>query len=521
MIWKITLAGAVLLLSGCAGFADRQMEKSDVPSTVSDGRKIIKDAQERDPVDKDGLAQPLTDVQNLNRSQDLFSSRESIDPTRFGHRKWVDASYAFDLKSASLRAFFQLIGDISGVQFHLGRDTDVLIDLELQATSWIRVVEIVLSDYQLISEISEDGSFVRISTAEALSERTELRKQILGLKSQEEQARRALGEKSTSIIRVYYSKADAMVKVLQDMLTGSSRVGAEGSGDSSRATFTVDSRTNSLVVQASPVDVEWIKQTVSSLDKPSKQVLVEVFIVEGTDGFQQELGTRLGLFRSTTFDGNRIGASTSGILGGGAGTAPGLILGDPANAGTVVSPTSPIAGNSIGGIGFLLASSTGALKLELLGMEKDGVSKIISNPRLFILDNEQGSITDGVQIAYPVAGQGANQVTFEFKDAALKLDVKPSVIGDGNIYIEVIVNKDTPIFSTVPPSIDKREVKTKLLIKDGGVAMIGGISVSTVSSNDSAVPIVGRIPGLGNLFKSTAQANSKRQLYIFLAPSVI
>jgi type IV pilus assembly protein PilQ len=154
-------------------------------------------------------------------------------------------------------------------------------------------------------------------------------------------------------------------------------------------------------------------------------------------------------------------------------------------------------------------------------MERDGLTKIISNPRLFIIDNEQASITDGVQIPYPVAGTGANQITYEFKDAALKLDVKPSIVGDGNIYIEVIVNKDSPNYTTNPPAIDKREVKTKLLIKDGGVAMIGGINSATINSTDNQVPILGSIPFLGNLFKNTAQGNDRRQLYIFLAPSAL
>lgn len=523
MTRHLTLVTCALFLSGCAGFADRQMKKSDVPSTVSKVREIVQDVREKDPVDKDGMAQNMVSVNEQDRVKDLFSSRASIDPTRFGHPKWVDESYAFNLKSASLRAFFQLVSELSGVQFHLGRDTEALIDLELQATSWMRAVEIVLSEYQLTSEVSEDGSFVRISTIEALTERTEMRKQILAQKSQEEEARRALGEKSTAIIRVYYSKADVMAKVLQDMLAGLSKGGGSGAGDTSRASFTVDARTNSIVVQASPLDVEWIKQTVSSIDKPSRQVLVEAYIVEGTDNFQQELGTRLGLYRNTTIDGQRIGATTSGVLGAGATTPGSMILGTGAAAdiGTVVAPNNPAASTAVGGIGFLLASNTGALKLELMGMEKDGVSKIISNPRLYILDNEQASITDGVQIPYPVAGQGANQVTYEFKDAALKLDVKPSVIGDGNIYIEVVVNKDSPNYSTTPPAIDKREVKTKLLVRDGGVAMIGGINVSTVTSQDSEVPILGKIPGIGNLFKSTAQGNTKRQLYIFLAPSVI
>jgi len=232
------------------------------------------------------------------------------------------------------------------------------------------------------------------------------------------------------------------------------------------------------------------------------------------------LGVRLGIFASGK---NSAGQprSMSGVLGEGATSQSSMVLGTGTGSNIGTAVTGGSASTAVGGFGFLLATGTAQLKAELLGMEKEGLTKIISNPRLFIIDNEQASITDGVQIPYPVPGVGPSQVTYEFKDAALKLDVKPSIVGDGNIYIEVVVNKDSPNYSTNPPAIDKREVRTKLLIRDGGIAMIGGINISTASSTDTQVPFLGSIPFIGNLFKSTAQGNERRQLFIFLSPAEI
>ena len=108
-----------------------------------------------------------------------------------------------------------------------------------------------------------------------------------------------------------------------------------------------------------------------------------------------------------------------------------------------------------------------------------------------------------------------------FKDAALKLQVKPTITGEGNIYIDLTVNKDTPIMTSSPPPISKKELKTKLLVKDGGVALIGGINKSEATATETGVPFFSKIPVLGNLFKTKDDINKKNQLYIFLAPRVI
>ena len=117
---KIYLLAAFViapLLSSCAGFANRQMSKSDVPSSSNKVREIVRETRERDPIDKDGMAQNMVEVQEQDRVKDLFSSRASIDPTRFAHPKWKDEAYSFSIKGASLKAFFQLVSDISGIQF--------------------------------------------------------------------------------------------------------------------------------------------------------------------------------------------------------------------------------------------------------------------------------------------------------------------------------------------------------------------------------------------------------------------
>jgi type IV pilus assembly protein PilQ len=517
-LWLTTL---VLLISGCAGMADRQLSKEAVPQSPNQVRDIVKDLRDSNPIEKKDLSEIIKAPEDKDRIRDLFTKQGTSDPTIFNHHSWKPNTVSTNLNGVSLTDFFALVGHISGVNFIVGQDVAGDVTVQLKNMNWTDAVDTVLSTKRLVSYISEDGKNVRIHSVEFAAERSDTLKKLLTQRIDEQRARDSLVQKDTSIIRVYYTKADVVARMLREMLsaleTRAPGAGAAMAMTSNRALFTVDVRTNSLIVQASSQDLDWIKKTIATIDRPSRQVLVEAFIVEGRDNFTQELGVRMGVNNVRQInDGPTF--TTSGVAGRMTTQTDGL--GVPTGTiGSVVNPA--FSGAAAGGLGMMFSSNTTQIKLELLGMERDGLTKIISNPRLFIIDNEQASITDGVQIPYPVAGTGANQITYEFKDAALKLDVKPSIVGDGNIYIEVIVNKDSPNYTTNPPAIDKREVKTKLLIKDGGVAMIGGINSATINSTDNQVPILGSIPFLGNLFKNTAQGNDRRQLYIFLAPSAL
>lgn len=516
---KVALVMVMLSLTGCAGVAKRQVNKDQVPQTAPQVRQIIEDLRSKDPVSREDLGTNLVTPTDGDRINDIFTHSITVDPTQFRHPNWELFNISTSLVNVNIADFFTLLEQIVGVNFIVGDDVKGDLTFDIKDMRWSQAVETVMSSKQLVSYISEDGRHVRVHSIDFATKRSETIKKILDLNTSEATARRALLQKSTSMIRIFYSKADQIVKTLNEVINGSSGASstksAEG-GPSTGATFTVESRTNSIIVQATSDDMDWIKKTIAAIDKPSKQILVEAFIVEGRDNFTQELGTRLGV---------------AGVAAGKSGAGPFAVSGlgsamttSVNEMGEILSSIGNVSGQGLsntvtGGLGLFATSGLNQLKIELLGMQREGLTKILSNPRLFIMDNEQAEITDGVQIPYPISGD--NGVTYEFKDAALKLEVKPSIVGDGNIFIEVVVNKDSPNYSTNPPAIDKREVKTKLLIKDGGVAMLGGINSSTITSTDNGVPLLSKIPGLGYLFKATEQINDKRQLYIFLAPAAI
>ena len=162
--------------------------------------------------------------------------------------------------------------------------------------------------------------------------------------------------------------------------------------------------------------------------------------------------------------------------------------------------------------------SSSVLKLQIEALEKQGLGKTVSNPKLFTLDNQVASITQGVQI--PVAGSGDTAPSF--KDAALKLTVTPSIIGDGNVLLQVQVNNDSP--DRTDPSavgINTMEINTKLLIADGDIVVIGGIKKNSVSNSKQQLPGLGDTKVIGNLFKGKAKADSLDELLVFIAPRIL
>jgi type IV pilus assembly protein PilQ len=178
-------------------------------------------------------------------------------------------------------------------------------------------------------------------------------------------------------------------------------------------------------------------------------------------------------------------------------------------------------GSATSGIGILRKTGSAVLKAEITALEKIGMGKTISNPKVFTLDNQLATVTQGQEIPYQTTSEGTTSTSF--KEAALKLEVIPSIIGDGNILLDIKVNNDTPDKSggADEPPINKMEIVTKLLVADGDIVVIGGIKKNVKANSKSQTPGLGNVPVIGNLFKGKTTNDSLDELLIFIAPRVL
>jgi type IV pilus assembly protein PilQ len=512
----ILILGILSLLLSCSP----AVVKEQVTGNAKTFQNSVEELKSKESIDDKGLAK----FDNYYEENKSLRKIIEIQSTRRGFKTsdplWADFPITINMNDVPLRSFFELLNKVTKLNFVIGDEIKGNITIQVKDVNWVETLDMVLREKNLISEVNKSGNVITIHSHELASSQSDSLQKTLTSKNNASKAYAGLESKSTTIIKLNYSKPDVLAQQLKDIIASLDGGGAAGQagGSNSRASFVIDARTNSIIIQATGSDMEWIKSAVMGLDRPTKQVLVEVFIVDATDNFQMQLGSRVGLFNKGTTKAFET-ASVTGAMGGvtNAATAAGGVA--------LNNVTGTVADNSIaaakGSLALLLSSTKTDIRLELQAMQDENLIKIVSNPKLFIIDNEQATITDGQEIPYTATAVAGASPSVSFKNASLQLQVKPSIIDDGNIYLDIVVNNDTPLTGTNPPPISHKELRTKLLVKDGGIAMIGGINKINDATDENGIPLLSKIPILGNFFKSTTNQKNKSQLYIFIAPKVL
>jgi type IV pilus assembly protein PilQ len=166
------------------------------------------------------------------------------------------------------------------------------------------------------------------------------------------------------------------------------------------------------------------------------------------------------------------------------------------------------------------------LDLELSALEAEGEGEVISTPRVVTANQAEAYIKQGVQIPYENStSSGATAV--QFKEAVLELKVTPLITPDNRVHMDLSVKQNTvgEIYQTARggsvPSIDTRELSTQVLVANGDTVVLGGIFQDEKSSKEEKVPWLGDIPGVGALFRRRANESKKRELLIFVTPSIV
>ncbi len=151
-------------------------------------------------------------------------------------------------------------------------------------------------------------------------------------------------------------------------------------------------------------------------------------------------------------------------------------------------------------------------------LEADGKGKIISSPRVITADQIKALIEQGEELPYQVAtSSGATSI--QFRKANLKLEVTPQITPEGNVILDVDVNKDSVGRNTAAGfAIDTKHVKTQVLVENGGTVVIGGIFTQNERDEVNKVPLLGDVPVIGYLFKNTMRTANKTELLVFLTP---
>jgi type IV pilus assembly protein PilQ len=422
---------------------------------------------------------------------------------------FVGERISLSFQNIDVRALLQIIGDVSGNNVVISDGVKGELAMRLINVPWDQALDIILRTKGL--GMQQQGNVMLIAPLDEMASRAKAEGEATKQKDEGAPMR-------SEIIQVNYAKASEMAALLK---AGSKSL------LSARGQVSVDERTNTLLVLETRERLGEIRNLIARLDIPVRQVLIESRIVIANNDFSKSLGTRFGVSGFSDL-GRENRASTSGSAASTDASIPDLAAGTltPLGFGAQdqrFNVNLPVA--SAGRIGFAILGSNYLVDLELSALQAEGRGEVLSTPRVVTANSKQASIEQGVEIPYQEASSSGATST-SFKKAVLALQVTPQITPDDRIIMDLNVKNDSrgqdvnSGFGQIP-SIDTREVTTQVLVQNGETVVLGGVYQQTQSFSVTKVPLLGDLPLLGYLFRTTNAVNNKRELLIFVTPKIL
>jgi type IV pilus assembly protein PilQ len=462
-----------------------------------------------------------------------------VKPVQYDPNKLVQGSrggyrgekLSLNFQNVDVRSVLNVIADFTDLNIITSDTVGGNLTLRLKDVPWDQALDIIMQTRGL--DMRKNGNVIWIAPRDELATKEKLELEAAQQISELEPLR-------NETFQLNYTKAAELVILLR----GGVPVGGGGGANvpilSKRGSVVADPRTNTLFVQDIPARLEAVRKMIATTDIPVRQVMIEARIVEATDKFSRTLGVRLGYqnIAGNQFFGGRPLFNVGGAVNSPVSTATGAtnvtgstdtsLLTAPVatfpQANMINLPASPLeTGAQAGAFSLVLFNSaaTKFLNLEITALESDGKGKIISSPRVVTANQVEALIEQGTEIPYQQAtSSGATSIAF--RKAVLALRVKPQITPDGNVIMDVDVNKDAVgIQTTAGPAIDTKHVRTSVLVENGGTVVIGGIYTQDESNQVNKIPFFGDLPAVGPLFRNNLRRDNKTELLVFLTPRII
>jgi len=433
---------------------------------------------------------------------------------------------SLNFQKIPVRDALQVLADFTGLNFVISDRVKGNLTLRLKDVPWDQAMDIILDSQNL--GMRQKGNVVLIAPA----------KEIAAREKSELEATQTVHELEplvSELIKINYAKASEIAALLKSIKAvaptsqASSPFSTTSFGEvktdsnsllSKRGQVTVDPRTNSILIQDTASKISEVRKLIAQLDQPVRQVLIESRLVEATDTFAKSLGSRFGIISQNGTAGTTNYQSTAGALETNvdlynaslAGTGTTTVIPGGLN---VNLPSPGVGGEAPGQWSLSLATISGnLLQLELSALEQEGNGKIISSPRIITANQKQATIEQGQEYEFS-AGFGVSKTI----SATLKLDVTPQITPDDRVILDVQINKDS--FVGASDRINKKQIKTSVLLDNGETVAIGGIYEQEEGVTRTRVPLFGRLPLVGWMFRKKETTSNKTELLIFLTPRIL
>ena len=487
-------------------------------SAPSDANRAVAGAGRGSAAVKSGGEGPVATPQPAQAAAEDFSGGgassapegANYDPIKAPWRKsrrYTGKRINLTIKDADIQHVLTFLAKEGKVNIIAGPEVSGKVTFHLENIPWDLALDVILKARGL--DYVRQSGVIRVAPVKQLQDEF----------NAEVERRQKAEEVKPLVVRIVpinYGDAKAMVNQVKDVL-------------STKGKASVDERTNSIVVKDTEEHAAAVEEMIRKLDAQTPQVLIEARVVEASSTFTREIGVQWGgNFAQSSVYGNETGLkfpSVVGVGGGADGTSPdihGVAITTPNYA---VNMPAAVGAGSGGALGLTLGSLGGAgnLNLRLSAAEQEGVVKIVSSPKVLTLNNSTATIKQGIQI--PISVVSAAGVSTRFFNADLKLQATPHITQDGNIKMNIDIQKAEPDFSNRAadgnPTVTSRSALTELLLSDGETTVIGGIYTRTTSTGIKKVPFFGDIPLLGALFRNRNEQDKRTELLIFITPRIV
>ncbi|MGH9470417.1 MAG: type IV pilus secretin PilQ [Terriglobia bacterium] len=457
-----------------------------------------------------------SDAASLNSQ--LSQSGGIVTTPFYTKQKYTGKLISLDLRDVDIRDFFRLIHQVSGLNIVVDSDVSGKITMVMDDVPWDQALAIALKDNGLGSRL--EGGVLRIAKVSTLLNEAKAQADARAVNLE--------AEPLVTVVRLLrYARA-------ADLLPG--QAGAMG-GPQGGAPMIIpgvvtiltglkgvispdgkvmsDPRDNAVIITDHRSQIPIIEAVIDKLDTKSKQVSIQVRVILASADFTRTLSAVLsGAFQSARGHTGAAGGTGNGIVAIAPTSSPLPLLG------AVTQPAS-VASTGFGAFSITTQAARYAINAAINAAESHDQARTISRPTIVTQNNVRGEVQQGVQI--PIQTDINNTIAVQYVNATLQLSVTPQVTQDGKVFLNIYVNNASvgTLSTIVGPSINTQEATTQVLVPDGGTVVFGGITVTTRSRSAAYVPLIGNIPILGNLFKSSQVNDQNQELLFFVSPTIL
>jgi len=418
-------------------------------------------------------------------------------------KKYTGSLLSLRFKDAELQAVIFYLAEHAGLNVTLDPGVTGSVNISWVDVPWDQALDLILKQNGMGYSI--EGNILRVAPITVL---TREREQIQKLRESQELS-------GTLITRTYtlsYSKASDVQALLSSKI-------------SSRGELIIDPRTNTLIITDVEDTIALLEKLIDVFDTATPQVSIEARIVEASSNFVRNLGIQWGWRgMADPFYGNQTSLQfPNSIQSDGALIPQGIVtkgIGGPL-AGYGINLPAPSFSTAVG-LSMANVLDTFRLDMAISALETSGTGRIISAPKVTTQNNMEAQIIQGRRI--PVQTVANFTVTTRYVNAALELIATPQITAEGTIIMTIQIRNNAADFANLVngiPPITTQSAQTTVMIPDGGTTVIGGIYRTEDSITREKVPLLHKIPILGNLFKSFARTKQNRELLIFITPRII